>query len=64
MSPNAVYLDSYILQNDLRLRLPKSILTNMPIEKGKTRFAIYYDAALGEIILRIVRNDSDLKHTN
>lgn len=53
MSPNAVYLDSYVLQNDLRLRLPKSILNNLPIKKGQTRFSIYFDATQSEIILRI-----------
>ena len=57
MNPNAVYLDSYVLQNDLRLRLPKSILSNLPIEKGKTSFAIYFDASQSEIILRIVPDD-------
>ncbi len=56
MSPNAVYLDSYVLQNDLRLRLPKSILNNLPIKKGQTRFAIYFDATQEEIILRIESN--------
>lgn len=56
MSPNAVYLDSYVLQNDLRLRLPKAILNNLPIKKGQTRFAIYFDATQGEIILRIESN--------
>lgn len=60
MNPNAVYLDSYVLQNDLRLRLPKSILTNLPIEKGKTRFAIYFDASQNEIILRIEPEDANL----
>ena len=57
MNPNAVSLDSYVLQNDLRLRLPKSILSNLPIEKGKTRLAIYFDASQSEIILRIVPDD-------
>ena len=57
MSPNAVYLDSYVLQNDLRLRLPKAILCNLPIKKGETRFAIYYDAKQREIILRIDSDD-------
>ena len=57
MSPNAVYLDSYVLQNDLRLRLPKAILSNLPIKKGETRFAIYYDATQREIILRVDTED-------
>ena len=38
-----IYLDTYILQQDMRVRLPKSILTNLKIEKGKTEFDIFID---------------------
>lgn len=40
-----IYLDTYVLQQDMRVRLPKAILTNMDVEKGKTQFDIYLDAA-------------------
>ena len=36
MIKNKVYLDTYILQQDMRVRLPKSVLSNLQIEKGKT----------------------------
>lgn len=29
-----IYLDTYVLQKDMRIRLPKSILENMQVEKG------------------------------
>lgn len=49
-----IYLDTYVLQQDMRIRLPKSIINNMGAEKGKTHFAIYLDTASNELILRIV----------
>lgn len=49
-----IYLDTYVLQQDVRIRLPKSILNNMGAIKGKTNFAIYLDSASNELILRIV----------
>lgn len=39
-----IYLDTYVLQQDMRVRLPKAILTNMDVEKGKTQFDIYLDS--------------------
>lgn len=38
MENDLIYLDTYILQQDMRIRMPKSILTNLNIEKGKTHF--------------------------
>lgn len=49
-----IYLDTYVLQQDMRIRLPKSILNNMGAVKGKTNFAIYLDSASNELILRMV----------
>lgn len=49
-----IYLDTYVLQQDMRIRLPKSILNNMGAVKGKTNFAIYLDSVSNELILRIV----------
>ena len=49
-----IYLDTYVLQQDMRIRLPKSILNNMDAVKGKTNFAIYLDSASNELILRMV----------
>ena len=49
-----IYLDTYELQQDMRIRLPKSILNNMGAVKGKTNFAIYLDSVSNELILRMV----------
>ncbi len=53
MSKELIYLDTYVLQQDMRVRLPKSILNNLPIEKGFTKFAIYLDKENKELILKI-----------
>jgi len=49
-----IYLDTYVLQQDMRIRLPKSILNNMGAVKGKTNFAIYLDSVSNELILRML----------
>lgn len=53
MSRELVYLDTYILQQDMRIRLPKSILTNLSAKKGKTRFEIYLNNQNNELILKV-----------
>lgn len=53
MNKEPIYLDTYTLQQDMRIRLPKSILNNLPVEKGSTKFSIYLDQDKKEIILRI-----------
>ena len=47
---NITYLDTYVLQQDMRIRLPKAILSNMEI--GKTLFDIYFDFEEESIILK------------
>lgn len=49
---NRIYLDSYVLQRDMRVRMPKAILENIGAEKGKTIFDVYFDPDKGEIILK------------
>ena len=49
---NEVLLDSYALQKDLRIKLPKQIVSNLHVDVG-TVFDIYIDTESGEIILRI-----------
>ena len=51
MSKELIYLDTYILQKDMRIRLPKSILANLNAEKGVTQFKIYYDQSENHIVL-------------
>lgn len=53
MAKEPIYLDTYALQQDMRIRLPKSILNNLPIEKGITKFSIYLNQEKNELILRI-----------
>ena len=36
MNNNEIYLDTYVLQQDMRIRLPKSIITNLNVEKPFT----------------------------
>lgn len=48
-----IYLDTYVLQQDMRIRMPKSILENLKVEKGKSRFKVYYDKINSQLILRV-----------
>ena len=41
MNSNVVYVDTCILQKDRRIRLPKSILTNLNILSGEVKFEIF-----------------------
>ena len=52
MEQDLIYLDTYVLQQDMRIRMPKCILTNMSAEKGKTRFAVYFDKANKCLVLK------------
>ena len=54
-----IYLDTYVLQQDMRIRMPKSIISNMNVEKGKTRFDIYLDLLNKAIVMKI--NEEDLE---
>ena len=54
-----IYLDTYVLQQDMRVRLPKAILTNMDVEKGKTQFEIYLDSKNNSLIFRIHEDNKE-----
>ena len=56
MNNNLIYLDTYVLQQDMRVRMPKSILNNLNVEKGITKFAIYLDKENNQLILRKVQS--------
>ena len=58
MADSYIYLDTYVLQQDMRVRLPKAILSNMNVEKGKTKFDIYLDSSVDSLLLRI-HNEED-----
>jgi len=53
MDKDLIYLDTYLLQKDMRIRLPKSVLNNMSVEKGVSCFKIYYDKKNGQLVLRV-----------
>lgn len=58
MDDKCVYLDTYVLQQDMRIRLPKAILSNMNVEKGITKFDIYLNSDEQALMLRIHPEDS------
>lgn len=53
MTGSYIYLDTYVFQQDMRVRMPKSILSNLNVEKGETKFDIYLDREEKSIILKI-----------
>lgn len=53
MENKLIYLDSYVLQKDMRIRMPKSILSNIKVEKGITKFDIYLDQENENIVLKV-----------
>lgn len=60
MEKDLIYLETYVLQQDMRIRMPKTILENLDVEKGKTKFKIYINKTSNEIVLKI----SDCKEDN
>jgi len=59
MENNLIYLDTYVLQQDMRIRLPKSILANLNVEKGHTQFAIYFDNENNCLVLKIADDEKN-----
>ena len=53
MDNTAIYLDTYVLQQDMRVRFPKSVLSNLDVEKGKTMFDVYLDPNNKSLILKV-----------
>lgn len=56
MNDELIYLDSYVVQKDMRIRLPKSILTNMNVEKGKSMLDFYFDMNQNALVLKLSKN--------
>lgn len=52
-----IYLDTYVVQKDMRIRLPKVIQKNMDIVKGKTEFDIYMKNDKKEIVLKLKKTE-------
>lgn len=58
MERDLIYLDTYVLQQDMRIRLPKSVLSNMHVKKGVSKFDIYFDKDSNSLVLK-VKSDSE-----
>ena len=52
MDESLTYLDTYLLQKDMRIRLPKSVLENLNLEKGITKLNIYLDKNNKSLVLK------------
>lgn len=52
MEDSLIYLDTYVLQQDMRIRMPKSIIENLSVEKGKTKFQVFLNKADNSLVLR------------
>ncbi len=48
-----IFLSTYLLHKDNRIRLPRAIENNLPVVPGKTHFDIYFDVKNRELILKI-----------
>ena len=59
MKSEYIYLDTYVLQQDMRVRMPKTVLANMNLEKGKSKFDIYIDKEAEEIILKLHHEENE-----
>lgn len=55
-----IYLDTYVLQQDMRIRLPKSVLANLSVEKGISRFQVYFDR-LNKCLVLKPENQENMK---
>ena len=59
VNKSLTYLDTYILQQDMRIRLPKAVLANLNAVKGATKFDIYLDPIENTLVLKIHREEKD-----
>lgn len=53
MDNNLFCLGTYVLQRDMRIRLPKALLSNLPLKCGETVLGVYVDKEKNEIVLKI-----------
>lgn len=58
MEKDKVLLDTYPLQKDLRIRLPKQVLSNLQVTVG-TMFNIYINPTTNEIILKVASENEN-----
>ena len=53
MKRDLFYLDSYVVQKDMRIRLPKAAAVNLGLESGKTVLEVFVDKNNNEIVLKV-----------
>lgn len=58
MKRDLFYLDSYTIQKDMRIRLPKAAAKNLGLECGKTLLEVYVDKENSEIVLKVSDDNS------
>lgn len=54
---DGAYLNTYLLQKDMRIRMPKAILSNMSVEKGTTKFDIYLSPDHKSLVLCVHKEE-------
>lgn len=59
MDRDLVFMDSVMLQQDMRIRLPKALLVNIEGVPGKSYLGVYFNALTKEIVLKIDNNNKD-----
>lgn len=59
MNDSIIYLDTYVLQQDMRVRLPKCVLSNLDVTKGESMFDIFLDKKNDAIILRVHKDQDE-----
>lgn len=53
-----IYLDTYVLQQDMRVRLPKCVLENMNLIKGSSKLNIYLDKENNQLVMKKEFNET------
>ena len=59
MERDLIYLDTYVLQQDMRIRLPKSVLSNLKVEKGVSKFNIFFDKDTNCLVLKVMSDSEE-----
>lgn len=52
MDKELVFLDNVLLQQDMRIRLPKALVVNIGGKPGQTYLDVYFDAITKNIVLK------------
>lgn len=61
MKNDLIYLDTYVLQQDMRIRLPKAVLSNLNVEKGVTKFDVFLNTDNTSLTLCVHDEKGEIK---